>query len=187
MKAFITPDGDSLNNVYRLNREIVTKYHLSPNSDSTFLAREHETYCFVLGYDWPILYQYKPVKPTGDIQSYYYPIQSNQDGDIALFFHDGVNGSETDRVNREKVHLEYELTNDTSSRTIRVTYKLSRETDITFILSSLDGIVFYTKKQHTQSAQQSCFAYNYSGLRRGQYVVYMEADDTRYESKFDVK
>lgn len=187
LKAFITPDGDSLKNVYRLNREMVTKYHLSQNNDSTFLVREIETYCFVLGYNLPILYQHQQLKPVSNIKSYYYPIQSNQNRDIELFFHDGVNGSKTGRENEEKAHLEYKLTNNTSSRTISVTYKLSKEADITFILSSLDGIVFYSQRQHAQSAQQSYFSYNYSGLRKGQYVVYMEVDGTRYESKFNVK
>lgn len=187
IKTFITPDGDSLKNVFCLNMTVDTRYRLKSNEDSTFVTRENETYCFVPGNNWPILYQRQQVKPAGNIKSYYFPILINPENGNAVSYHNIKNGSERDRENAETTHFEYELTNNTSDRTIRVTYKLSRETDITFILSSLDGIVFYSQKQHAQSAQQSYFSYNYSGLRRGQYIVYMEVDGTRYKSKFNVR
>lgn len=187
IRAFITPDGDSLKNVCCLNRTVDTSYRLKSNEDSTFVTKENEMYCFVEGNNWPILYQRQQIKPAGDIKSYYFPILINPENGNVISFHNVMNGFGRDRENSEKTQLEYELTNNMSDRTIRVTYKLSWEADITFILSSLDGIVFHSEKQHAQSDQQSYFSYNYSGLRRGQYAVYMEVDGTRYESKFNVR
>lgn len=187
MEAVITPDGDSLKNVYRLNRVIDTNYHLNSSQDSTFLTSESETYCFVLGYDYPILYQHRQIKPTSKMETFYYPVQVEQPIDAQTIFDKNKNRSKDNMKNGGEAQIEYTINNNIAGKQIHVTYKLSKVADITFIVSSFDGIALYYQRRHGQSARTEDFSYDYSGLKRGQYAVSIEVEGARYECKFNVK
>lgn len=187
MDAVITPDGDTLKNIYRLNRAIETTYHLNTRQDSTFLTSESETYCFILGYDYPILYQHQQIKPASKLETFYYPIQVEQPLESQNISDKNLDSLKDNMKDGGGAQIEYTINNNVEGKQIHITYKLSRSAEVTFFVSSFDGIALYYQRRHGQSDQAEYFSYDYSGLRRGQYVVSIEVEGARYESKFNVQ
>lgn len=209
----ILPNGKTLNGIMRLhtersisavyaNKDTLRKEVPTYTVDSiikrmavdTLMLHENHYRWFAAGYRYPILearvISFKD-KPIEELLFYCLPEEQERlaSNDVNKEVRkavarpeEGQNDGETQTRGEE--NFRYEVSQNDYGITIR--YQTEHYEKITALLTNNQGMV-YQRQEKTGQAGSGQINFNTSGLRRGQYIVYLNVDGTGYAEKFSVK
>lgn len=209
----ILPDGETLNGIMRLHTE---RYVSAVYGDKDTLRKGVPTYTvdsiikrmavdtlklhenhyrwFAAGYRYPILearvISFKD-KPIEELLFYCLPEEQERlaSNDVNKEVREAVARAEESQNDGEtqtrgEEDFRYEVSQNDYGISIR--YQAEHYEKITALLTNNQGIV-YQRQEKTGQAGSGQIIFNTSGLRRGQYIVYLNVDGTGYAEKFSVK
>ena len=81
--------------------------------------------------------------------------------------------------------FEYCVAHDAKSRTILLTYELSRPAEVKLFVCNVQGVVLRSANQHG-SCGENLLQLNYGMLTPGRYVICIENDSCKFTEKFIV-
>lgn len=210
----ILPNGETLNGIMRLHTE---RYVSAVYGDKDTLRKGVPTYTvdsiikrmavdtlmlredyyrwFAAGYRYPIL-EAKVItfkeKPIEELLFYCLPEEQEflASNDVNKEVREAAARSEEESQagdetkTRGEDGFSYEISQNDYSVTIR--YQADHYEKITALLTNNQGIV-YQRLEKTGLAGSGQIEFNTSGLRRGQYIIYLNVDGMGYAEKFSVK
>ena len=83
--------------------------------------------------------------------------------------------------------ITYRFTQNRESRLLSIEFSLSERQRVDFILSDSRGVVHRSQSCSGEAGISQTVDISYSGLRRGQYVLYICVNGKQYSEKFNVK
>lgn len=213
--TLILPKGDTLRNVLRVHtrRSFITRtfpddtlHHMNDSltqdsivsllSQDQYHALEDEFRWYAPGYRYPVveaLIQHHRGRPclshifltpteeqellTMDEENEI--IRRNADPSLQT----SENNFTPNNCNEGKFH--YSISTDASD--ISITYGHDEAATIKAILADKRGIIYKTRDQTTEAGEGYVLSINHNSLRRGQYILYIEAHGQRFSEKFNVK
>ena len=212
----VTPEGDTLRNVTRLHTEryvgtiavpidtmkckipaftvdsIVR--HLAPD---TAKVREDVYRWYAEGYRYPIL-EAKTVSYCGKNlteEMFYCPpemqeqlVLDEENKQVRARLAEKKQDSNSYANNGQDRNsgsdsFRYQINQNEDGKTITVNYSATGNTKVTAILANNMGYVY----SRVSKSDGSAITLDYSGLRRGQYILYINANGEEYAEKFSVK
>lgn len=196
--VLVLPSGDTLRNVLRVrtfsqgidrlsarNR----KTDMSYSNDTLHVARETIRW-YAAGYRYPIIESMAMVAKGNRRHSamYYCPPEEQ----LRLALDDGnrqyrENIQQNNYRNDAKgTDITYRFTQNRESRWLSVDFCLSERQQVDFILADSRGIVHRSKSCKGEAGVSQTIDISYSGLRRGQYVLYICVNGKQYAEKFNI-
>lgn len=88
-------------------------------------------------------------------------------------------------TNRDKCVFDYELTQNGNQ--VIITYDISENAHIHVMVVDVMGVVYRNLQQTNEAGYGYSVAIDCSGLRRGQYIIYMNVNGNIYNNKITVK
>lgn len=203
--TILLPDNDSIQNVLKVHtdRTIASKYYpitlldsLAPyTADSVIMLSKKDTVIirasidrwYAPGYRYPVLERRKIMidnKDTEVSQTLYYPKEQQEMDNLddkenamirALLIQDGSdNNSKQPPANKaQQIQNIKTIVNGT---TITISYDLLTDATVTALVCSTSGVVYRLQSQTGQTGDHCQMKILCNGLRRGQYVLYMNVN-----------
>lgn len=179
------PDGEELKDVICLH----TERQITDQTDKEKMPMEQQHYrWYVKGYRYPIIEVVISSRAGQKFEevALYCPLEEQEKLDS-----DGENKAERTRAVDEAITeyddgsgFEYEINNDGNG--ISVDYRLQGPAKIVALLASNQGYV-YQRRELSVPAGTGHFDINTNGLRRGQYVVYLNVNGKDHAEKVNLK
>ena len=210
----ILPNGETLNGIMRLhtersisavyaNKDTLRKEVPTYTVDSiikrmatdTLMLHEDHYRWYAAGYRYPIV-EAKVItlkdKPIEELLFYCLPEEQERlaSNEVNKAVREVVARAEEESLAGDEAKtrgvdgFSYEISQNDYSVTVR--YQADHYEKITALLTNNQGIV-YQRLEKTGLAGSGQIEFNTSGLRRGQYIVYLNVDGTGYAEKFSVK
>ena len=189
----ILPDGETLYGVMRLHTERQVNAIYADKDSMMFKEDVYRWYA--TGYRYPILeakvttLQDKPIE-----QLLFYCLPEEQEllasNDVNKDIRDAVAKagevaqSENEAKTRGEDDFKYEIDQDDHSVTIH--YQTDHHEKISALLANNQGYVYQRQKRNGQK-ESGTITISTNGLRRGQYVLYLNVDGKGYAEKINVK
>lgn len=179
------PDGEELKDVICLH----TERQITDQTENEKMPMEQQHYrWYVKGYRYPIIEVVISSRAGQKFEevALYCPLEEQEKLDS-----DGENKAERTRAVDEAITeyddgsgFEYEINNDGNG--ISVDYRLQGPAKIVALLASNQGYV-YQRRELSVPAGTGHFDINTNGLRRGQYVVYLNVNGKDHAEKVNLK
>ena len=175
------------------------RFHLQTDN---VLLREDIWRWYAPGYRYPILEaftdSYDP-EQMGDHYSLWYCSPSEQKG-LALDIENHTDRQYQDQYthacpedennglngNKGNSTIHYQVENQASSQNLHISYSLTGDAHLTFVLANIMGMVYNSYSRNGVTGDDS-LDIPYSHLPHGQYVVYIHCNDTTFAEKFTAK
>ena len=210
----ILPNGETLNGIMRLhtersisavyaNKDTLRKEVPTYTVDSiikrmatdTLMLHEDHYRWYAAGYRYPIV-EAKVItlkdKPIEELLFYCLPEEQERlaSNEVNKAVREAVARAEEESLAGDEAKtrgvdgFSYEISQNDYSVTVR--YQADHYEKITALLTNNQGIV-YQRLEKTGLAGSGQIEFNTSGLRRGQYIIYLNVDGMGYAEKFSVK
>lgn len=169
--AIIMPDGTKLDNVYRVKTTHTTFYSDLTSDSIRSPITEEENFWYLQGEIFPILASYQTMGCAESYKSCYYVREpqnetfENEDTEQQLFAKKNKDGQTA------YTPLKYKATNHEDSHEIEISYKTMTNTNVTFTIASVGGVIYLSRSYKTKPGEEYVYHYNYSHLPWGEYAV----------------
>ena len=210
----LTPDGDTINNVMRIDTRRLRHTELLPfnkqlpvygvftnDSIRLCLAKDsmsiEENYYrwYATGYRYPILEQYIVFKDKENISNYtLYNSPNKQElldfDDVNIKLRNSLNTSQfIENIGDDNGDISKNISYQCGMNggNITIDFSLKDDNDVSFILCNSQGITFKALKAHYSANETYNVDIDCNGLPRGQYVLYIIVADEQSMEKFNIK
>lgn len=189
-QKLISPQGKVYNHPLSVSREEDLTFVFGSHGQITRKICRRFRDIYVPGFQYPIVKEYGYREEGGDslIQCFYYPIEEqtmvhqvvrNEMAD-AQISDDGTKSFHNHLIN-------YQFTNDENNKTVRIRYSSVSDCKLSFVLSSVSGIVYRSVYKNCKAGEQNSIELSYEDLRTGQYAVGIIAGEEQRSESFYVK
>ena len=191
--------NDTLPNVLRVHYAIESNFCMSNGTlfSDTLQTRQEKKdvyHWFAKGYRYPILeIVTSKILCQGQVvteNSYAYLLSPNEQSSLFDRENEEVRyrKQEAQVASGERLQeIMGDLQAHANDGTLEVSFKLSSPCKLKFVISDISGVIYQQKtvngtNEHVNHEHMDC-----SSLRRGEYIVYVSANDKVYSSKFSIK
>lgn len=195
---------DSIREIYEDSIPVYTSDSISfYMSDENRLFRSETQYWYALGYRYPILETFSLSEgenaPSSIVTWYISPDTQQElenDEENLLVRNNGTGtkwkglgdtGNTNGNSRQGTLPFSYMLQNNENSQTILLSFTLSRPVEIKVSLADIMGVVYKNYTHNYDSAGDYEIPLDYRGLRRGEYIIYINANGSYAVEKFSKK
>lgn len=197
--TLILPRLDTLHNALRVYTLTSTSIAMDMDSISLDTARIRQEIAerydwYVRGYRYPLYgtvlrTSYSGLTPVAKRQCAY---SLQPDGllyasaDVAndsILHNDSISRDKQARAEKNIIHY----TVDVYGSTVSLNYTLDEDASVTSLVSSVMGIIYRQNRRNSKAGEGGTIQFDCSGLRRGQYILYINVNGKVYNEKVNLE
>lgn len=204
--TLITPDADTLTNVYRVDSKFVIIKRIFPKDSIIQLSETnclydtlecseqsamtiHESRWYAPGYRYPIIFASD--HPLYGAHHYFSSLNEmcelyDPDNEEKRQLHDHVEAHSNNSEIISSEIITYTFHQHRATKTITVDFATSEDAEVMFIISDISGIVYKSLKRRAQAGDNCKVTINYQDLpHAGAYALYISVGAERRQEKFN--
>ncbi len=186
----ISPQGNVYHHPLSVSREENLTFTFGNRGQTTRKVYRRFSDIYISDFRYPVIKEYEYREEGGDtlLQCFYYPIEEQTEAHQVVR-NEMANAQISDDGTKSFCNhlITYRFTNDESRKRVCIRYSSVSDCKLSFVLSSVSGIVYRSVYKNCKAGEQNSLELSYEGLRTGQYAVGIIAGEKQRSESFYVK
>ena len=190
LQELISPQGDVFSHPLLVSREENLSFSFGKRGQIVRKVCRRFRDIYVPDFRYPVVREYEYREEKGDtlLQCFYYPIDEQAIAhQVAKNKKVDVQISDDGTKSFDNHVITYQFIHDENSKTVNIRYFSESDCKLSFVLSSVSGIVYHSVYKDCKVGEENTLRRSYEGLRSGQYAVGIIVGEERHSETFHVK